>query len=53
MQLFDRRAIDAAIFTQKFDPKMRFIRFLQSSVDLGTEFGIGSSSGCFARVRRD
>jgi hypothetical protein len=53
MKVSDRRAVDPAVFTQKFDPKLRFIRFLQSTVDLGTKLSIGSSSGCFARVRRD
>jgi hypothetical protein len=44
MQLFDRLAVDVAVLPQKFDPKLRFVRFLQSAVDLGTELCIGSSS---------
>jgi hypothetical protein len=34
MQLPNGRAVDAAIFTQKFNPQLRFVRFLQRSVDL-------------------
>ena len=44
MQMFDSRTVDPAVFAQEFNPQLRFIRFLQGPVDLGTELSIGSSS---------
>jgi hypothetical protein len=47
MQFRNVGAAYTTVFAQKFDPELRLIGFLQSSVNFRTELGIGSRSRGF------